>query len=349
MTMGGIAVAVAEPVVERVQPSASSRNDALDFTKGALVLIMVLYHWLNYFVTLEWDLYRYLRFLTPSFIFITGFIVSNVYLGKGTSPDRRTYRRLLVRGGKLLLLFTLLNVAIGSVMSRNYNGGDLSVAAFASNAYDVYVTGNGRAAFDVLVPISYFLLLAPFLLYASDRFRLSLPGIGAAAVTTALVASATGRTSVNLELVSTAMLGMAIGTCPIGRINALLRRPLPLLAAYALYLLAVTRWNVLFPVQVVGVCLSVALIYLGGVAWGSKGSVQRQVIELGKYSLFAYIGQVVLLQLLHRGLQGFGLHGVQQLIPFAAALVLTVAVVQMTSAARSTSSVVDRVYRVVFA
>jgi len=327
----------------------SSRNDALDFTKGALVLIMVLYHWLNYFVTLQWDVYRYLRFLTPSFILITGFIVSNVYLSKGTSPDRRTYRRLLVRGGKLLLLFTLLNLAIGSVMSHNYNGGDLSVAAFARNAYEVYVTGNGRAAFDVLVPISYFLVLAPLVLYASDRFGLSLRGVGAAAVTTALVASAIGRTSVNLELVSIALLGMALGTLPIVRINELLRRPLPLFLAYAVYLVVVAKWNVLFPVQVVGVCLSLSLIYLAGVRFGSEGTVQRQVIELGKYSLFAYIAQVVLLQLLHRGLRSFDLHGAEQLIPFAAALTLTVAVVQMTSFARSTSVVIDRVYRVVFA
>ena len=49
----------------------SSATPALDFTKGALVLIMVLYHWLNYFYGPRGDVYRYLRFLTPSFIFIT--------------------------------------------------------------------------------------------------------------------------------------------------------------------------------------------------------------------------------------------------------------------------------------
>src|SRR5207302_5956026 len=50
--------------------SKTHRLPALDFTKGALVLFMVLYHWLNYFVSTEGDFYRYLRFLTPSFIFI---------------------------------------------------------------------------------------------------------------------------------------------------------------------------------------------------------------------------------------------------------------------------------------
>src|SRR5690349_11729639 len=54
----------------------AGRNPALDFTKGVLVLLMVLYHWINYFVTREGDLYRYLRFITPSFIFITGFLIA---------------------------------------------------------------------------------------------------------------------------------------------------------------------------------------------------------------------------------------------------------------------------------
>src|SRR6185436_19807687 len=148
MTMVG--VAVREPDAPAVVQPRSSRNDALDFTKGALVLIMVLYHWLNYFVTLQWDVYRYLRFLTPSFILITGFIVSSVYLRKRNN-DAALYRRLWVRGAKLLLLFTALNVAVSAATTQNYNGAPLGVTAFTSNLYGVYVRGDGRAAFDILV------------------------------------------------------------------------------------------------------------------------------------------------------------------------------------------------------
>ena len=46
----------------------AKRIDALDFTKGILVLIMVLYHWLNYFVTGHDWIYKYLRFLPISFV-----------------------------------------------------------------------------------------------------------------------------------------------------------------------------------------------------------------------------------------------------------------------------------------
>src|SRR4249920_949495 len=83
----------------------SPRIPALDFTKGALVLIMVLYHWLNYFVSADGSWYRYLRFLTPSFIFITGFFVSHIYLAKYDPADTRLPKRLLERGLKLIAIF----------------------------------------------------------------------------------------------------------------------------------------------------------------------------------------------------------------------------------------------------
>lgn len=83
----------------------TNRNEALDFTKGALVLCMVLYHWLNYFHGLQGPVYRYLRFLPPSFIFITGFLVSNAYLRKYDIRDPRLPKRLVIRGLKILGVF----------------------------------------------------------------------------------------------------------------------------------------------------------------------------------------------------------------------------------------------------
>src|SRR5271170_5221971 len=87
------------------------RISALDFTKGTLVLIMVLYHWINYFVGPQWEYYQYLRFLTPSFIFITGFMISNVYLSKYDAAGPRLSKRLFTRGLKLMAIFLALNVA----------------------------------------------------------------------------------------------------------------------------------------------------------------------------------------------------------------------------------------------
>src|SRR4029077_8662181 len=78
------------------------RHQALDGTKGLLFLFMVLYHWLNYFVSRDGDFYKYLRFVTPSFIFITGFLITNVYLRRYRLGSVDLHTRLLVRGLKLI-------------------------------------------------------------------------------------------------------------------------------------------------------------------------------------------------------------------------------------------------------
>jgi uncharacterized membrane protein len=99
-------------LIKPVNGSSLNRNEVLDFTKGALVLFMVLYHWLNYFLGLGRPIYRYLRFLPPSFIFISGFLISNAYLAKYELTDPRLPKRLGVRGSKILGLFVALNAAI---------------------------------------------------------------------------------------------------------------------------------------------------------------------------------------------------------------------------------------------
>jgi hypothetical protein len=329
--------------------SAAQRNHALDFTKGMLVLIMVLYHWFNYFVALESEIYRYLRFLTPSFIFITGFLVSNVYLPKYRAGHSGVSRRLIERGGRVLLLFTALNIGASLAVGRNYNGAEMGIWTFIDNAYAVYITGNGRAAFDVPVPIGYFLLLAPCLLMATSRFALIPHAVAGTVFVAVLVASSRGMTTGNLELLAIGVFGMTAGTVPFVTINEALRRPSLIVVAYAGYLIAITVWNVRFFLQVGGVCLSLMLIYLMGVRLGANGGGQRLIIELGKYSLFAYIAQVVLLQMLRRAIGGVELHEIGLLLSLTASLVLTTLSVELLSAARARSVTVDRLYRAIFA
>jgi peptidoglycan/LPS O-acetylase OafA/YrhL len=324
--------------------NSRTRNQVLDFIKGSLVLFMVVYHWINYFIAVDWDIYRYLRFLTPSFILITGFLISHVYLARHPADDPQLRRRLLERGAKILLLFTVLNLTAGLVISASHD-----VRSFFADAYAIYVTGNGRAAFDVLVPIAYFLMLSPFILRASKAFRFPLPAAGAAAIACALAAYAAGVRSLNLELLAIAMLGLGVGVLPLDWIDRVVRRPGRLLTAYVLYLAAISRWNIPFPLQVIGVCLSLVLIYLVAVRWGTEGLVQRRVIELGKYSLFAYVAHIVVLQSLRLAFRSFDLRGSELLIPFVAALALTILAVELVAMARTKSDAVDRLYRVVFA
>src|SRR5882762_8390224 len=137
-----------------------ARIPALDFTKGALVLIMVLYHWINYFYGAHDN--RYLRFLTPSFIFISGFIISNVYLSKYGISDPQLSKRLIQRGLKILGVFLLLNLSRNFIEPGRPQNLALSTDGWIRSIFDIYVLGSGvgggqekAVAFFILIPISY--------------------------------------------------------------------------------------------------------------------------------------------------------------------------------------------------
>jgi hypothetical protein len=325
------------------------RNDALDFTKGSLVLIMVVYHWLNYFVDLQWDVYRYLRFLTPSFIFISGFIVSAIYPVKRFGHDSKIRRRLWQRGGKLLALFTILNLGISALGSASSGASGAPPWAFVSEAYAIYVTGNGRASFEILVPIAYFLLLAPFALAAAARWKHAVPIAATGLLGVACVASLRGVPIANLELIAIAFLGMLAGSVSIDRVGWRFREPGWWMTAYVGYLVAITIWNILFPLQIAGVCLSVLGLYLLGVRAGASGPLQRLTILLGQYSLFAYVGQVAILQALQRGLSDDFVVPARVWVPFVATLILMIGSVEIVAKARVRIRLFDRLYRAVFA
>jgi peptidoglycan/LPS O-acetylase OafA/YrhL len=321
------------------------RDRAIDFTKGVLVLLMVLYHWLNYFVDTELDLYRYLRFITPSFILVTGYLVARVYLGRYAVNKALVSRRLIERGLKIIGLFTFLNILVHISWGRGLQG----VTAYVDSAYAIYVVGRATVAFDVLVPISYFLLVCPFLLALHNRSRYALPVTVGLVEGMLIAANALGAGNSILELVGFGILGMVVGTVDRSRMNRLLSRPFRVLCAYAVYLVAVARWNVVLPLQFVGTCLSVLLIYIAGTRLKDDGWVQRKVVALGQYSLFAYIVQILVLQLLLLQFGDPNATAVDMLMPLIATVLLTVVTVQATMFARRKSIVLDRLYRAVLA
>jgi peptidoglycan/LPS O-acetylase OafA/YrhL len=348
MVMTATAINAARALPPGAVRAAVGRIDSLDFTKGVLVLWMLLYHWLNYFVAIDGWFYRYLRPVTPSFILVAGFIVTHVYLRKYEPTDRRLHRRLYERGAKLLVLFTVLNLISSAVITTNYNGMELGVGAFLRDAPAIYVWGGGRAVFDVLVPIGYFLLLAPVVLATSARFRA--PLYVPAGILVLLVAGLgfAGMRAGHLELLSMAFLGMAAGTVPLQRIERVVRHTLPLIVANAVYLVAVAVWDVVFLLQVVGVALSLMVIHLVGMRVSARARVPREINELGKYSLLSYIAQVALLQVLRRAApQSPGLMFLLMLL--VATVALTWAAIRLTSYLRLYSKILDRGYRFVFA
>ena len=339
----------------------ATRIAALDFTKGMLVLFMVLYHWLNYFVSDHGDFYKYLRFVTPSFIFITGFLISNIYLSKYDLRDPGLAKRLAVRGLKIMGVFVVLNLIISQVVRQSYNGQTIGGAWSWQNLSAIYLSGNtavatGKvAAFYILVPISYLLLVGAGLIAVSHYKYVFLYAFGLL-LSVVLVLEWYGIKIPNLELLAIGLLGISVGYIPIAKINALAAHPYFIVLGYLAYLAAITKWNVIYPLQIVGVGLNVLVIYLWGTT-GDKASNttgndtgywRRAAILLGKYSLVGYIVQIVFLQMLYKGFHSLELGLSARLACFLAAIVLTVLSVEILHRARGKSAPIDGLYRAIF-
>jgi hypothetical protein len=165
-----------------------------------------------------------------------------------------------------------------------------------------------------------------------------------------LILGLLGEQSQNLEYFTVGMLGVLIGFLPIAAINGFVRHPYLLALAYLCYTVAITIWNVPFPLLIVGVALSVAVVYLIGASGSESGRIKNEVILLGKYSLFGYISQIAVLQILSAGFHRVNLGGGAVLgISFLAAFALTIASVEIVDRARARTPGIDRLYKAVFA
>jgi hypothetical protein len=91
------------------------------------------------------------------------------------------------------------------------------------------------------------------------------------------------------------------------------------------------------------------VIYLIGSGNRKPGTAENEVILLGKYSLFGYIAQIAILQVLSVGLRHVNLNAVLLAISFVAVIALTIASVELVDRARAKAKSIDRLYKIVFA
>jgi len=328
----------------------ANRIDAIDFAKGALVLAMVVYHAMNYagYESLPRD---YMGFLPTSFIMITGFLLMQVYARRTSQRSRGVGRRLAVRGLKLLVIFTALNVAARLAWSRNHYGAELGVTEFFSDWFDVYVTANAKSvAFDVLVPIAYTILLAIAVL-ALRETRPSAPLLLAAVVfATCLVLDAAGWPINNLQFIGAGIIGLWFGTRDLADVDRVADSWPAVVALGLVYVAVAWTGSQSYPAQIYMTIFALVFLY----AMGRRRSAERwwvgQVCLLGRYSLLGYIVQILLLQ----GVRVFDrLESTEQSVR-AAILVALVSVmmwgvVVVVEIGRKKARLIDRVYRSVFA
>ncbi len=331
------------------------RIPALDFTKGALVLIMVLYHWINYFIGLQWPYYRYLRFLTPSFIFISGFMISHVYLSKYAAADPQLSRRLITRGLKLLAIFLVLNLARDVVVPLLGTGVAVQNMISPQILVTFFIFGNLPAegpklvSFSILVSISYLLMVSGVLMLLYRRYRYTFHVACFSLLLASLILGYADARNYNVESVAVGMLGVLTGFAPIRTIDTVGRRPYLLAFAYLGYLIAIAIWNIPFLLLIVAVLLNLCILYLVGARSNKASAVRNEVILLGKYSLLGYISQVAILQFLSKAYQRVDLGVARLPSSLFATVVLTILAVEFVDRARARSRGADRLYKAIFA
>jgi hypothetical protein len=329
------------------EPRPAGRIATIDFIKGALVVFMVVYHSLNYSA---WRAMPglYMAFLPPSFILITGFLVTNVYTGKYHAGSWSLYRRLLVRGMKLIVIFTVLNLSANALFTENYNGQKLGVTSFFSEWQNIFLFGSGRKpAFEILLPIGYLLLASPVLLalyFANTRLVPLLAGVAFVALTWMEQAGLVLRIE---DMFSVGVIGMAAGQVPLAKWEGIARNWFYVLVPYALYWLAWGLLGQIYPAQVFAACVSVLLLYAIGIRLKPGAFLVAEINRLGRYSLFSYIAQIAVLQALHR----LAFRGTSFLSAFwltVLTLVLTWGAVRFVEVFRRKSQLLDGLYRTTF-
>lgn len=323
----------------------------LDMTKGILVIFMVVYHALNY--STEYYLaFRYICFLPPSFIFIAGFVISFIYPSRYSPSDASLYFRLSIRGLKLVLLFTALN--IGAVLLFGLAAGkpDGGIREFLANWRQMFFVGAGSTAiFDVLLAIGYFLLISPLLLWVGRRHKSSLSVVTVAIVTLCTILNSQGFSLGNLNLVSAGILGMMFGSIAAVKIDAVAKRSFLIasLIAYAIYVPFGISYGYVYLVQLAGALFAVAAIVSASIAIGEGGWLRNRIVRLGQYSLIGYIVHIAILQVLLRVAGRKEPGSLEHWFIFLTALVGMTLIIEGTHLLRKRVQSFDSCYRVFFA
>lgn len=309
--------------------SGTQRVASLDYLKGVLVLLMVVYHAM-YAVrglapqnALAWIAIS-LHFLHFAFLFVTGFLCGFHYLPKAQAGERKINGRLLWRGVKLYGIFAcsnglLLLLGLGTDWEtlRGLGG---TPAAFVSN---VVLSIPGKVfAYEILGYIAFYLMVCSLtlsrwsgvigmLLLAVAVGLINAPFfsflfVGFVGQTLGAKVALSGAGSIENRLWSLRWLGQLL---------FVVSRPLVVLAYMSARGLT----------EVIVVVVDIMLWWWGVATCTSdpNSRLSRQLGVLGRYTLFAYLFQMPIVHILARMVPYVHLHW---LTLYVAIIIVTTAI-----------------------
>jgi hypothetical protein len=326
---------------------ATERIEALDFTKGILVIFMVIYHSLNYHGIFP---NRYIPFVAPAFIMLAGFIITQIYFPKYGRDINGARIRLAVRSIKLLLIFTILNLAGRMVWPLYHQGISFELEDYFGNWIDIYLIGSPRtAAFEVLLPISYTLIISILI----PRFK-SITAyfiiICAITIFSASILMEYYRSTVyTINLISAGIIGMAIGLLPLPLTNAFARSWLKFSLLFVLYGICAFFCGHYYYTQIISTIIALLVFYSIGKMINLKNIFPKQLALLGQYSLLSYIIQIVYLKIILTMLTKWRIAKPNIIITVFLITVITYITILILDYVRPKFKCIDVLYKTVFA
>lgn len=325
-----------------------TRDGSLDFTKGVLVLVMILFHSLQYFVADEFKPLNYLAFVTGAFVFLSGcWIMESSRSDNGVTLQPRS-QDLIRRGFKLLTLFVVLNIPLYWIRSHRDSDPAFSTAIGFDQLGSVFISGNkALVAYEMLIPIAYTLMAAAlygWFLKTKMVFLIT-------AITAAWIMNQFLSERFNFQYLALGHLGMGVG---ILRSNQLCPEGLKKIwygvsAGLLTYVLTITFLPKDTPwIYAGGVIAVVEFIRTSHQLTWIPHWVSWPVAILGQYSLLGYLSQIVLL----RSIQTVAPQGQVSSLGLAIILIFSTGFILLLSLVvdrtRRISGWFNRLYRFVF-
>lgn len=280
-----------------------SRNDSLDFVKGCLVVGMVLYHCINYSFQ-EMQTIRYISFITGAFILMAGFMISHIYLNRQGDLRKTVANRLFTRGLKLILIFIVLNIGISIFVDKSQSGKEFNITLMLENYYPIFIAGHTRlAAFDILLPIAYLLISMSLIIrVANEKYRfLIIFVISILLLTICSLQFYDNTGGYNIRFLTIGFCGTVCGFMHASELEIYIRyKTAYLFGLYALILLIIMIYRIYYPLYVAYVIVNILLLYIIGMHVRKGNMMFSLVSQLGRYSLFSYIIQIAILQIIYK-------------------------------------------------
>ena len=314
------------------------RNIALDYVKGLLVITMIVFHTFTNFYANPKTILTITKFVSGGFIYLTGFLLGYHYLEKMNSDPIGTKKRLIIRALKLFSLFIIMNIGIFVPSSTQFS------LEIVQKLYNHLVIGGGASRFEIILPISYLLLLSPFLLSFNRNQRYI-----------AIFISITIIVMRTLKLIphSTNLFFMLIGyaglICSVYLINLDVLRKFGMVSFLIAVLVGFIRFTydniIIYIIYIISV---LTLFYIFSDAIDKNNIISKMILTIGKYTLFSYIFHVVIIVILYKLfpkkatlLENFFIIVIVSMILYSSLRVLDLS--------RNKFFWIDRLYRFVFA